>query len=512
VTTSPSQHKSLGKKTTEGVAWSFIRSGGQELLLFPGSMLLARMLTPTEFGIAAAAGFFTVLAGRLSDLGFNAALVRSKVVLPIHLSTVFVVNVLVGMVSFGVLTAIAPFVATFYNTPEVAGILPVAAISFLIVPLGTIPAAILSRDMRFKAETAVDWWHMFSFATVSVLAAWWGASYMSMVYGRLVALTVQAIARIAFVPWRPSFAFSRAALGEILAFGAGVHAKRLLDYIAKNVDNIVVGKFLGMTSLGLYDKAFSTMDRFQGRMTTGGPGVLFRVFAIIHEEPERFRRAYYKVVMSTTMMAFPIFAIVIAVAPQFVVVLFGEVWRPAAVPLQLLCVAGALKLLNSYASAASQAAGQIWPELWRQVLYVVLIVATVFVLRGGGPVGASAGVLLSTIVMTILMNHLLTRVTPLRWPDILKPQVPALVCAAGCAATALLTEQVMRMYVPPVPWVLLAGPGVAAAMFYAVFVLFAPYAALRALVRDVADDLAPTFVKQHPRVRAYLAPFSTSES
>jgi len=148
VTASTSHDKSLGTKTTRGVAWSFLRSSGQELLLFPGSMLLARMLTPKEFGIAAAAGFFTVLAGRLSDLGFNAALVRSKVVLPIHLSTVFVVNVVVGVTSFLVLTAIAPFVAAFYNTPETGAILPIAALSFLIVPLGTIPAAILTRDMR----------------------------------------------------------------------------------------------------------------------------------------------------------------------------------------------------------------------------------------------------------------------------------------------------------------------------------------------------------------------------
>lgn len=497
-------HTPLGKKTTQGVAWSFVRSGGQELLLFPGSMILARLLTPKEFGIAAAAGFFTVLAGRLSDLGFNAALVRSKVVLPIHLSTVFVVNVVVGIVSFLVLTALAPVVAAFYNTPETGAILPIAATSFLIVPLGTIPAALLSRDMRFREMTAVDWWHMLTFAAVSVIAAWFGASYMSMVYGRLAALTVQAAIRIIYVPWRPSFAFSSAALREILAFGAGVHAKRMLDYIAKNVDNIVVGKFLGMTSLGIYDKAFSTMDRFQGRMTTGGPGVLFRVFAIIHEEPERFRRAYHKVVLSTTLMAFPIFAIVIAVAPQFVVVLFGEAWRPAAVPLQLLCVAGALKLLNSYASAASQAAGQIWPELWRQVLYIGLIVASVFLFRSGGPIGASVGVLLSTLVMTVLMNHLLTRVTPLRWRDILAPQLPALACAAGCALTAVAVEQLVRMFLTPAPWLLLIVPGAAAGAFYAAFVLFAPNAALRALVRDVANDLAPPFIKQHRWVRLYF--------
>ena len=88
-------------------------------------------------------------------------------------------------------------------------------------------------------------------------------------------------------------------------FGAGVHAKRLLDYTAQQGDNLVVGKFMGMTALGLYDKAFSTMNRFLARMNTGGPGVMFRIFAVIHEEPERFRRAYQRVMMSASLAGAP---------------------------------------------------------------------------------------------------------------------------------------------------------------------------------------------------------------
>src|SRR5262245_53543040 len=97
-------------------------------------MLLARLLTPTEFGIAAAAGFFTLLAGKISELGFNAAIVRSKVVEEVHLSTVFVINLVVGVVTFGLLTLAAPAIGRFYNTPATGEILPVAAIAFLIAP------------------------------------------------------------------------------------------------------------------------------------------------------------------------------------------------------------------------------------------------------------------------------------------------------------------------------------------------------------------------------------------
>lgn len=473
--------------------------------MFPASMVLARLLTPQEFGIAAAAGFFTLLASRLSELGFNAALVRAKVVLPVHLSTVFVVNVVVGCVMFAVLTASAPLVASFYNSPQAGEILPIAAIGFLIVPFGTVPAAMLSRDMRFRELTMVDWYQTITFSAVTVLLAWLGFSFMSVVYGRIASLTAITVSRIAFTRWRPTFTFSMSALREVFLFGAGVHAKGLLDFAAQNIDNLIVGKLFGMTALGLYDKAFSTMNRCLARLNKGGPGVTFRIFSIINEDPTRFRRAYGKVVMSTTLMAFPIFAVLIVVAPQFMEVLFGERWRPAAVPLQILSLAGCLKLLNSYASSALQAAGRVWSEVWRQAAYVGLIVGSLIALRSWGPAGAAAGVLFATAVMTVLMHILVMRVTDLRWIDTLRPQVPALICSGGVAAVVLLVEYAVRRAAgDPASRVLLLFQGVAALGFYSAFVLFAPHAELRALVRDVAEDLAPAFIKRHRWVQGYL--------
>lgn len=501
---SPAPTGALGKKAKRGVAWSFLREGVTEILVFPSSMILARLLTPEEFGIAAAAGFFTLLAGRLSELGFNAALVRSKVLRREHLSTVFVVNVAVGAITFAVVTAIAPLVARFYNSPETGNILPVAALGFLIVPLGTVPAALLSREMRFRHMTLVDWYHTVTFALATVVLAWLGFSYMSMVYGRLAALAAMTVSRIAFARWRPSLRFSGSALREIFPFGAGVHAKRLLDYTAQNIDNLIVGKFFGMATLGIYDKAFSTMNRVLARLNTGGPGVTFRVFSIIYDQPDRFRRAYHKVVMSTTLLAFPLFAVLVAVAPRFIVLLFGDRWAAAADPFRLLCLAGCLKLLNTYASSANQAAGQVWSEVWRQLLYVGLIVGSLIALQGWGAIGAASGVLLATCVMAVLMHVLLTRITHLRWMDVIRPQVPALLCAAGAASVVLVVERVLLLNGLTAPWLVLAAQGLAASLFYVGFVLFAPLASLRALVRDVAEDLVPGSVKRLRWVQLYL--------
>ncbi|NOT45025.1 MAG: lipopolysaccharide biosynthesis protein [Acidobacteria bacterium] len=503
------EKKSYGKVAKEGVAWSFLREGVTELVMFPQSMILARLLSPREFGIAVAALFFTQLSNKLSELGFNAAIVRSKVIEPIHLSSVFVVNLVVGALTAGVLTAIAPWVAAFYDQPETGQILPVAAISFLIAPLGTVSAGVLIRDMRFKEAAKVDWYQGLVFAVSSVILAWYGYSYMSIVYARIMAVAVQAASRLYYARWLPSLRFSRAAMYDVLSFGLGMYAKRLLDYVAGNIDNLVVGRFFGMVTLGLYDKAFSTMNRFLTRMNSAGPNVTFRVFAAIHDDASRFQRAYRKVLLSSGMMGIPLFAILMATAPHLVEVLFGARWLEATVPFQVLCLAGMLKLVNTYASSATQAVGQVWSEVWRQAGYTILIVLCLVALRRWGAVGAAGGVLIATAVMTVWMHLLLKRVTPLQWKDMFEPLLPSLQCGAVAAVVAVSVGWAVRVSTGTVsPWVLLGCQGVASAAAAAAFVLFARHAELRALVCEVARDMAPRQVAKHPWVRWYLDRFA----
>jgi PST family polysaccharide transporter len=494
----------LGKKTKRGLVWGLLREGFGELIAFPISMVQARLLSPEEFGIAAAAGFFTLLAERLSELGFNAALVRTKDIQPIHLSTVFVVNLVTGILSFVALTAVAPAIASFYEIPETATILPVAALAFLISPFGTVPAALISRNLQYQASAAVDVLSTLSFFGTSVVFAWFGFSYMSLVYGRLASVVVLTVLRIYYARWRPSLRFSAASLREILPYGLGTQAKRLLDYTAKQGDNLVVGKVMGVEALGIYDKAYSTMNRFLTRMTIG-PGLVFRIFAIIHEEPGRFRRAYQKVMMSAALVVFPAFATLIAVAPQLIVVLFGRRWLPSALPFQLLCVAGGLKLLNQFASSATQAVGWIWAEVWRQLVLIALTALGIIAFRVWGPAGAAAGVLLATFVMSVLMNVLLVRVTHLSWRDLASPLAPGLLCAVGAGVVTLAVEWLVRAATPqPNPLLLLVCQAPAVAAFVALFLLFAPLPRLRALVREYGNDLAPDVVKRQPWVQAYL--------
>ena len=499
------QPKDLGKLAKRGVAWSFVREGVTEIVLFPASMLLARLLTPREFGIAAAGLFFSQLAMKLGELGFNAAIVRSKVIDQTHLATVFTINLIVGFVMFLTLTACAPWIAAFYNVPETLNVVRVSALGFLISPLGGVPAATLARNMQFRKTASVDWFQSLTFAAGAVLLAWRGYSYMSPVYAKIAAVMVQTVSRIAFARWRPSLGISKQALREIFPFGAGMHAKRLLDYAANHLDNVVVGKLFGMAALGIYDKAFSTMSRVLTRFNTGGPLVSFRIFAIIQDQPERFARAYARVITAAALMVFPIFALLIAVAPHLIAVLFGEQWRPAVVPFQVLCVAGCFRVLNAYAGSAIQAVGWIWSQVSRQILYTILIVVTIVVFRAFGVAGAAAGVLLSTLVMTATMHVLLKRAAKLTWADIVRPVMPATVGGLAVIAVALLTEWGLRAVVtaPKEPLILVLQM-IAAGVFYAAFLLFVPLRDVRAVVSEVASDMLPRTIRRHHLVQRYL--------
>jgi teichuronic acid exporter len=496
---------SLGKLAKQGVAIGLLRAGALEILLFPTAMVTARLLTPTEFGITTAAMFFIQLSTRLSDLGFTAALVRAKHITEEHLSTVFVMNILIAVAAYASLTAIAPFVGMFYGVPETGQILPVAAVSFLLMPIGAIPNALIDRGMRFRQGLLIDCYQSLTFAVLSMLLAWQGFSFWSLIYARVAAVAVQALSQYWFAPWRPSLKFSWTALREVLSFAAGVHTKRLLEYTAANVDNLVIGRWMGVTALGLYDKAFSTMNRLLVRMSVGGPNVMFRIFSMMQEDPERFRRAYAKVIMSAGLFAFPAFATLAALGPYVIVLLFGDQWVEAVQPFQILCLAGALKLLNSYAGAAAQATGRIWPEVWRHVGYTALIILGLYVLRERGPVGAAFAVLGATAVMFIMMHTLLRQVTHLSWVEIFRPQWPAIVCAVLTAGAALLVESLVAQGADPRSWREFAAASSAALICYVAFMLFAPIRDLRALVEEISADMLPERVKRQRWVNWYLA-------
>ena len=271
-----SKERSFGRFAKTGAVWGFVKEGTNSLILLPTTVIMARLLTPAEFGIAAVAYFFLALSSRLTQFGFNAALMRTKELREEHTSSVFVVNLALGALAWGILTALAPVIATFVRNDRVEDVIPVAALTFIISAFGTVPGTLLTRDLRFREVTISDWLGTISNSAVAILLAWNGFGFWSIVYGHLANDVVYAVARLFFARWRPHLRFSNTAIRELFSFGAGVYAKSLLDYLVQNVDNLIVGRLLGVSALGFYDKAFNLVTRMVGRINLSGPEYLFQ--------------------------------------------------------------------------------------------------------------------------------------------------------------------------------------------------------------------------------------------
>jgi PST family polysaccharide transporter len=490
--------KYYGRIAKVGFAWSILSRAIGEMISVPAAMVMARLLSPSDFGVAAAAAFFIQVATRLTNFGFNTALVQLKDPRPEHVSSVFVVNLALGVSMWAAMAAGAPVLGQFFRSAEVAAVIPVAALSFVLGAAGGVPSSLLARDMKFRQSVVIDWAFYSTLAGAGILLAWLGYGYWSIVYAQLMAVTAQTVFRFYFAGWRPSLRFSRAALRDVLAFGLGLHAKRLLESAALNLDNLVVGRTLGITGLGFYDKAFTTMNRAVIAMSTAGPNVSFRIFALIHEDAHRFRLAYRKVLLTASLIGYPAFTWLIIVAPELFEVMFGQQWRPAVLPFQILCGAGLMKLLIAYASTATQSKGWIWSEVWRQLLYVALVIGGVTAGSHWGLAGAAGGVLAATTVLAVLMHALLLRVASLSWRDLVVPQVPALVCSAGLSVGLVALPVILKSVLGfelHAPWQVLAARAAFGGLFYVAFLLFCGFPAVRSLVDETLTDLLPGHVR-----------------
>jgi O-antigen/teichoic acid export membrane protein len=387
--------------------------------------------------------------------------------------------------------AISPLVGLFFRSPEAGSVLPVAALTFLFSPFGSVSAALIQRRMQFRYSTTADWTDTLVGAVMTVTFALNGFRYWSIVYGNLIAVAVRVLVQMYLAGWRPEFRWSRRALAELFPFGFGLQTKRLLEYGSSNLDNVVVGRILGMASLGFYDKAFSTMNRLVTRLTLGQAP--FRIFAIIHEDADRFRRAYGKLITSITLLAFPVLTGCIVAARPLFTVMYGERWLPAVLPFQLLCAGGMLKLLNAYAAQANEAAGNIWPQVRRQAVGAVLIVIGAAIGSSvSGVIGAAFGVLVAMLILTVLMQALVKDVTGLSWSGLLTPAIPALTCSAVLVGVLLGADALLRLATPAPPALLeLAVQAGAGGLFYAAFVLFSPFATVRDIVTETLNDMLP---------------------
>jgi O-antigen/teichoic acid export membrane protein len=401
--------ESLATSILRGLAWKAASQVALQVSRLVVAIMLARLLAPHQFGLAAMVLIFSSLVIVFSDLALGAALVQRRDLTEDDRSTVFWTGVTVGALMTALGLAAAGPLAAFYGEPEVKPLFQVMSISFFLAALGTTQASLLTKEMDFRALETRMMIGTFAGAAAGITVALGGHGAWAIVVQQLTVTAVSTLLLWLLSPWHPSFRFSFASLRRLGGFSANVFGQRLLFYLHRNIDNLLIGRFLGAASLGVYSVAYNVMLVPSSRLAAPLQDVLFPAFARIQDEPRRVAEIWGRVARIVGAFSIPSLAGLVVVAPDFVHVVLGDKYSAATRVLQVLAWVGLLQSLQTTNGDILQALERTSTLLRYTVVFFLAHVAAFAIGLHWGIVGVAAGYAVSSTIVEPLFAWVTAR-------------------------------------------------------------------------------------------------------
>ena len=247
--------ESLKNKTVKGIVWSSIERFSVQGIQFLVMIVMARLLTPKDYGLVGMVAIFIAVAQSLVDSGFSQALIRKQNRTETDNSTVFYFNIVVGILLYLVLFAIAPLVADFYDSPELTALMRVICLSVVFNSFVVVQRALLTVNIDFKTQAKASLTAAVVSGVIGIGMAYSGFSYWSIVAQQLVNLGLNTLLLWIFTRWRPRWIYSWGSFRELFTFGSKLMVSGLLDVVYRNMYLLVIGKVFTASSLGYYTRA-----------------------------------------------------------------------------------------------------------------------------------------------------------------------------------------------------------------------------------------------------------------
>ena len=328
--------ESLKHKAVNGVLWRIAEQGGKQAIYFLVSVVLARLIMPDQFGMVAMLTVFTAVAGVFIDSGFSEALVRKNDRTQADCSTVYWFNIIVSIVCYAVLFVCAPFVADFYDMPQLSAILRVSALGLVIGSLAGVHRTLLQAEMDFKALTKFNLFGVLMSGIAGIVFAYLDFKVWALVIQGLVMNVITTASVWYKVKWRPSMIISHQSLREFFGFGSKMLASSLLDTVYSNIYSIVIGKVYKASDLAYYNRAYSLAQMTSSMPTITLQSVTYPTLCKLQDDEEALKSGYRRTLRLAAFVIFPLCLGVGAVAFPLINVLYTDVWIYSATLLSIV--------------------------------------------------------------------------------------------------------------------------------------------------------------------------------
>ncbi len=378
--------------------------GAQFLILSISTVFLARLLTPADFGLVAMVSTITGLGQAFADLGLSEATIQRKEITHDQVSSLFWLNLAIGLGLMLITIALAPVLAKYYRDARIVNITLVVSLVFVIGGLRVQPDAILKRQMRFSWLAIRDVACCVVAVPVAIAMAWRGASYWALVALPLILNFTQMVLSWLMVKWRPGLPRRDAHVGSMIAFGGNVAGSYFLIAVARSADNVLVGRYLGAGPLGLYSKAYNLLMLPVRQLSAPAGSVAIPAFSRTQSDPERFARYYLRTVNLIMWVAAAIFGFLFVAAQPVIILMLGNQWRAAAPVFQILAISALAQLLLESTIWLFVSRGQS-----HQLLRLLLVIGPIIVVSYaiGLPFGIKGVALSGSLVLLAILPWML---------------------------------------------------------------------------------------------------------
>lgn len=327
----------LKDKAISGVKWNAIGRFSTQGVNFIIGLILARLLSPSDYGVVGMVGIFFAIAQTFIDSGFGSALIRKNDCTDTDYSTAFYFNVLVGLVCCILLSLASPFIANFFNTPILKDLVKVMSLNMFISSFAIVHTARLTHSVDFKSQAAIKFITAVLSGSIGILMAYKGFGVWSLVLQNLIATIIRVILLFVYTKWIPLWHFSRESFKYLFSFGSKILTASLLHTIYSNMTTLIIGKVYSAKDLGFYTRGQSLASFPSTNVSNILQSVTYPVLSKIQDDDNRLIESYRKLISMTSMVIFFGMCLLAALAKPLIVTLLTDKWLDAVIYLQVFC-------------------------------------------------------------------------------------------------------------------------------------------------------------------------------
>lgn len=379
--------ESLKQQAIFGIIWSSIQKFGTLIISFLSNLVLARLLSPTDFGTIGILMVFIALSGTLVDGGFGSALIQKKNPTNTDYSTIFYWNIILAIFLYAFLFLTAPAIASFYDESALSELLRVLGIILLINSFNIIQSNILTKNLKFKVLAQRDLISTSIGAIVAITLAYKGFGIWSLVVNHIVIGIIKSILLWAVCSWRPQLIFNYGSFKELFGFGGFILSSNLINTLCNNIQGLIIGKVFTIQDVGFYTQARKLEEIPSTSFSAIVVQVAYPIFSKVQNDLDKLKNALQRISMLMASFVFPAMILLIVIAKPLIIFLFTDKWSESIPYFQILCIGGiAISLQNiNYSVVAALGRSRSlfkWTVIKRSLGLIFLGVGTLFGMKG----------------------------------------------------------------------------------------------------------------------------------